>query len=157
MIHIFSVVMLLISCSPDYGISIQVKTNLTTHLGTYRSAVITVENDYYSNTLERLANLGGGVEVVLDDELRRLNITPAGDNPKLRVNCLFREGLGRPFPGRHGEILFTSIKWVNIKLTDIPTNRIIGEVECRRPFFKHIPPDFMKRMFDELVASIGNT
>lgn len=141
------------ACAPDYGITIEVKRKMETDLKKYLSADVSIENDDYRNEIDRLINLGGGIEVVLFTEIERLGIVPAGHNPGLRVTCLFREGWGKPFYGRHGEILMTSVKWVNIKLTDILTNRVIGEVECARPRFKHLPPDFMKRMFDDLVSN----
>jgi hypothetical protein len=148
---------ILCACAPDYGITIEVKRKLETDLKKYRSADVRIENDDYRNKIDRLTNLGGGMEVVLFEELQRINITPAVDNPKLSVTCLFREGLGKPIRGRHGEILFTSIKWVNIKLVDIPSKRVIGEVECYRPRLKHLPPDFMRRMFDALTSSLDET
>jgi len=82
-----------------------------------------------------------------------MGIAPGRHNPKLHVVCLFREGWGKPVRGRHGEIILTTVKWVNIKLVDIPTKRVIGEVECTRPSFKHLPPDFITKMFEELAST----
>jgi hypothetical protein len=147
---------ILCACAPDYGIMIDVKRNLSTNLRKYHSADVRIENDDYRNKIDRLTN-SGGIVVVVFEEIQRLGITPAGKDPKLGIKCLFREGLGKPFRGRHGEILFTSIKWVNIKLIDIPSERVIGEVECTRPRLKHLPSDFMRRMFDALTSSLDET
>jgi len=141
------------ACAPDYGTIIEVKEKLTVDLRKYDSAEVRIENDGLTNKIDRLTNLGGGMEVIFFDELKRLNITPAGEDPKLSITCLFRQGWGKPIRGRHGEIILTTVKWVNIKLVDIPSQRLVGEVECTRPKLKHLPTDFMRRMFDELTSS----
>lgn len=140
------------SCAPDYGISIEVKKQLDADLSAYHSAETTLENDSYRVELERWMN-SGALVAVLSQELRRMGIAPGRHNPKLHVVCLFREGWGKPVRGRHGEIILTTVKWVNIKLVDIPSQRLVGEVECTRPKLKHLPTDFMRRMFDELTSS----
>lgn len=89
------------------------------------------------------------------DSARRHLVLPDQDLSKLSsgmlVECHFRHGKRLPMLIRNYNVKSTFITWINIKLIDLKTKGIIGDVEYHRPVAKHIR-DVIPRMFQKLLS-----
>lgn len=137
-----------------------VKKKLAVSLSKYKDAYLDVENDAYNTKLERqLGNDSMVVNLEISSVLREININPRGNEKRsdLKVECHFLHGLGIPRLIRHFSLKATYITKVNIKLIDVASGTIIGEVYYKRPFTKTnkqaCPEGFIKKMFDELLKT----
>lgn len=139
----------LCGCCGGQGIDINVKKNLKTNLDKYKTVYINLQTLCGSST-------GSYINVELHSifDNRGMSIS-YGDTPPshLKVECVFRSSIGCLHIGRHFNIEFVHTTVVNIKLIDVKTNETIGEVECKRPCFKRLPPGYVRLMFDRLLAS----
>jgi len=140
----------------SYSISIVVKKELKNVINIGTTAILDVENDDFKEYLDRIsAPHSAYITQLMEHELKKLGIVTCGDKtvPDLRIKCVYRYDWGMPRIIRHFRIKTSYVYFVNIKIIDIPENRVIGEVESTRPRFKEMPPTFIKMMFDELFKN----
>lgn len=145
----------------DQSIDIKVKKGLSTTLDKYHTARINVQNADQKTSTKRISDSSSEAEAsYIDTEifitLENMGISISRretDAVDLEVECLFTRRIGCPDVGRHLNIEFKHTSFVSLKLIDLRANEIIGEVECKRPFFKRLPGGYIRRMFDELMKS----
>lgn len=155
----FLIVCLIIGgCSSHPNVTI--KKKLSVLLNKYQNAYIDVQNDAYNTKLEK--QVGEDVMPIVHDissVLEDIAINPEYNERKadLKVECHFLHGLGVPRLIRHFKIKASYITKVNLKLIDLSSGTVIGEVEYRRPFARTnqqtCPEGFIKKMFDELLKT----
>lgn len=150
-------VIFLSGCCSD-GIDIKVKKSMTTNLNKYHLASIVVEDSKWdkANRDMSLSNSGIYINVKLSSLLRAkgVKVTYSDKDPiDLKVECNFHRSLGCIHVGRHFNTECVHVSFINLKLIDIHTKEIIGEVECIRPSLKKLPPEFVELMFNELMKS----
>jgi hypothetical protein len=144
-------------CCSD-GMDIKIKKSMTTNLNKYHLAFIVVE-DYKWDMANRdmsLSNSGIYINVKLSGLLREqgVKVTSSDKDPiDLKVECNFHRSLGCIHVGRHFNAECVHVSFINLKLIDMNTKEIIGEVECIRPSLKKLPPEFVELMFNELMKS----
>ena len=149
-------------CCRD-GIDITVKKHLSANLDRYHMAEVSVQDEDYATSVEETPYSSKSERIYIEVELSSLLTErgisqPLGDKDAidLRVKGLFKRRIGCAEIGlQHLSIEFKHISFVNLKFIDAKTDEIIGEVECRRKFWKSLPAGFIKLMFDELMKGSG--
>lgn len=144
----------LISCASNDAVFVSKKLNVS--LGKYKRAFIDVQNVEYNNVEDRRSGLGtAAVDLDISTILRGLEIDPRGDEKRsgLKIECYFKYGWGMPRIGRHFSIKSKYITNVIIKLFDIDSKQLIGEVQYKRPWFENQQKDLIKLMFEKLTST----
>lgn len=95
------------------------------------------------------------VELEVSRVLEEHSIEPyaATSAADLKLEAIVRSGTGLPRLGRHFDLITEYIDFVNIKLIDGKSNKLIGEVEYHRPFLAKNPPYLIRDMMNSLVQS----
>ena len=136
--------------------NIMVKEKAQVSLQNYRAAYITSHSDDWKIKRVHLEGRGDGyLNDKIGTALKTNGLLEAVDemNADLRVECHFRTGWCLPHVGRHFDVFFSSIHTVNIRLLDMTTKDVVGEVEYQRPRFATRPPDdFVDVMISEMIS-----
>lgn len=139
---------------------ITVSKKMESSLKDYRMAHIESENANFSDPKLRASDHWASfVELEVSTVLEGHGIKPyvATHAADLRIKAILKSGLGFPRLGRHFDLITEYIDFVNIKLIDAKTDKLIGEVEYNRPFLAKNPPYLIRNMMDALVKSGVNS
>lgn len=92
--------------------------------------------------------LGGEIS----NSLKNLNIKPIfKSGSDLRAEYIFRHGWGFPIIHRNG-IKISFVSWINIKLIDVKTGIIVGEVEYNKPRIGFNSSEMIEAMFSGMMG-----
>jgi hypothetical protein len=93
------------------------------------------------------------VEADLRTALRLLGFRPqfSSDRVQLRLECVVRRTLGRPQVGRNLYMHWSYKGVENIKLLEGTSDRVLGEVEYKRPRCSLPPNDLEKVLLERLL------
>jgi len=157
LVTVLPTLMILISCGSNAGTQyIKVKKKLAQGLGIYSSAYIESRNPKIAESkLSKFDNWAMSVRSEVFDVLKAHGLKPYVKemDADLIVRCIFSSGCGLPRFGRHFDLITEYIDFVSIKLIDSKTNKLIGEVEYRRPFLAKNPPHLVRDMMNALTQS----
>jgi hypothetical protein len=147
---------LVISACCKEDIRIDVKKTILIDISKYRSATIIVNELQHGSQMKYTASEADRdyIQSEIFAILSHFGLTVAYKRPEdvgLKVDCQFRRSLGCLHIGRHFNIEFEHISFINIKVVDVKAGEVIGEVECIRPTWKRLPPQSIKLMFDEMI------
>jgi hypothetical protein len=151
----FALVLSLPFCRSERMPNITVIQPLKTDLSAYSIATVDIQcADSIKRTPFILAYNYGGIASELMLTLHRYGIKTHGSEKTtiLNVKCIYRNSWGIPSLGRHFNIHFRYLSFVNIQFIDQSKNTVLGEVEYSRPFCSRNGPGFAKDMLEILIG-----
>ena len=122
----------------------------------YDTAIVHAINDTFkSSDGFRIGSNEISVEALISESLKNIGIKEVFDekDSDLKAECHFYTGWGLPRLRRHFKISLTYITFINIKFIDVPSNKIIGEIEYKKPFFQTSQKDIINILITGLVQS----
>ncbi len=142
-----------ISCK-DKEIDVSIQKTSDFDIKKHRNAIVSVEcNDHNDHFRRKFDKDVGYIDMQICESLILHGINPYAKDidSTIKIVCIYTNSIGLPEFGRHFDIRFKHINYINIQIIDTKLNSKVAEATYKRHIWENVPNHLIETMIIKLI------